>query len=86
MKKGEFCKVSMMMGFTTNDFAMFRHDYLFPLNFTDYRVLIPVDIKIDLASDEAFQLGRRIKEVYYGNQTPSNELIDPFLEVSTFIY
>ncbi|XP_044729185.1 cocaine esterase-like [Chrysoperla carnea] len=86
MKKGKFYKVSMMMGCDTNDMAVFRHDYLFPLNFTDYRVLIPVDIKIDLASDEAFELGKQIKQAYYGNQTPSNELIDPFLEYVTDLW
>ncbi|XP_044729186.1 uncharacterized protein LOC123292537 [Chrysoperla carnea] len=81
ISKENFEPIPTIMGFTTNEINEDdARNYFFSPNFTDYRILIPSDIKIDLKSDEAFELGKRIKEVYYGNQTPSNELVDQFVK------
>lgn len=75
------------MGLTTDEISIdIARNFFFPPNFTDNRLLIPPNIKIDLESDDAFELGNRIKEVYYGNQTPSHELIETFMEVSIKMY
>lgn len=81
-KNGKFSAVPVIIGFNTDEGYNFVKEYDLKPNFTDYRVLIPKDIKIDLASNKAVDLGKRIKEFYYGSQTPSNELLDPFSVVS----
>lgn len=75
MENGKFNKVPLIMGYATQEgYLCINPDNLSP-NFTDSRKLIPRDIldlkTIDLESEEAYQLGNKIKEFYYGNQTPS---------------
>ncbi|XP_044728159.1 para-nitrobenzyl esterase-like [Chrysoperla carnea] len=83
LKSGNFTKVPIIMGFTSDEGACSQENYFVPRNFTDSRLLIPKDINIGIESEAAFDLGNKIKEVYYGNQTPSNQLIDPFIEYLT---
>ncbi|XP_044736720.1 juvenile hormone esterase-like [Chrysoperla carnea] len=83
VKKGEFNKVPIIMGFNSHEGYEFVHSNPVKANFTDARELIPNDLKIDINSNKAFKLGKRIQELYYGNLTPSYQNIDPFIHFLT---
>ncbi|XP_044735104.1 juvenile hormone esterase-like [Chrysoperla carnea] len=82
-KNGEFNKVPIIMGFNSDEGYGFLHSNPVRANFKDSRDLIPKDLKVDLNSSEALNLGKRIQEFYYGNVTPSYENIDPFIDLLT---
>ncbi|XP_044728161.1 juvenile hormone esterase-like [Chrysoperla carnea] len=92
IKKGNFNKVPLIIGICANESALYYQDRpgIGP-NFTesDYEKLIPKDINFKKGSNEAFNIGKEIKEFYYGNQTPSNDLLEPWIKYVSdmmFIY
>lgn len=85
IKNGNFNKVPLIIGICANESVFFSHDRpgIGP-NFTesDYEKLIPKDINFIKGSNDANNIGKEIKEFYYGNQTPSNDLLEPWIKVS----
>lgn len=83
IKNGNFNKVPIIMGICANESAFFKFNRYFKPNFTesDFKILIPKDLDVKQGSKEAFEVGKKIKEFYYGNQTPTYDLLDPFIRV-----
>lgn len=86
VKSGEFNNLPIMMGYMADEGYLFAKMNPVKPDFIDDRDLIPKDINIDLNSNEAVDLGKRIEEFYYGNTTQSYENIDPYIDVSTKIF
>ncbi|XP_044728158.1 carboxylesterase 1F-like isoform X2 [Chrysoperla carnea] len=83
IKSGKYNTVPTMIGFTSNEGEIVINWSSIKPDLTDYRKLIPKDIKIDLESEEAYQLGKKIKEFYYGDQKPSHDLLDNYIDYMT---
>lgn len=50
-------------------------------DFNDHRLLIPRDLQDSLETELSFEVGNKIKEFYYGKETPSFDNLERFIQV-----